>query len=132
MRRLVFALMVLLPTVCSAQDSVKEIPAFYLRPNLINLIDDAPGIIDNGYLLIDNYKTADQFFDHIPPDVDLDSERLIIFSWKGSVTDKIIYDKAGNTYNFVYIKGKMINPKQHIKIVSVPKKNDWLYHRVLE
>lgn len=126
---IVFALV---GSVCFAQDSVKEIPTFYLRPELYNTVVEYPVVIQNGYAFVDNFQMAEKYFDHLPPDVDFGSEQVIIFAWNGSGADNIEYEKMENIYHFVYKRGQTKDLKQHIKIVSIPKKNEWIFHRVLD
>lgn len=119
-------------SVCLAQDSVKEIPSFYLRPELYNTVSEYPLVIQNGYAFVDNYTLAERYFDHLPPEVNFDAEQVVIFAWNGSGQDKIEYEKIDDVYHFVYKRGKTKDLKQHLKIVSVPKKNEWIFHRVLD
>lgn len=132
MRRLVFALTVLVPTVCSAQEDVREIPTFYLRPEIYNSVVEHPAVISNGYAFVDSVQLADKYFDHLPPEVNFDAEQVVIFAWNGSGQDKIEYEKIDDVYHFVYKRGQTRDLKQHLKIVSVPKKNEWIFHRVLD
>ena len=121
--------------ICSttfAQDSVKEIPSFYLRPELYNVVVEYPLVIQNGYAFVDSFQMADKYFDHLPPEVNFDAEQVVIFAWNGSGQDKIEYEKIDDVYHFVYKRGNTKDLKQHLKIVSIPKKNDWIFHRVLD
>lgn len=119
-------------SVCLAGDSVKEIPSFYLRPELYNTVVEYPVVIQNGYAFVDSFQLAEKYFDHLPPEVDFDSEQVVIFAWNGSGQDRIDYEKIDDVYHFVFKRGQTKDLKQHIKIVSVPKKNEWIFHRVLD
>jgi len=122
----------LVGSVCFAQDSVKEIPSFYLRPELYNSVVEYPLVIQNGYAFVDSFQIAEKYFDHLPPEVNFDAEQVVIFAWNGSGQDKIEYEKMDNVYHFVFKRGQTKDLKQHIKIVSIPKKNEWIFHRVLD
>jgi len=113
-------------------DEVREIPSIYLKPEFHSAFADYPLVVDNGYISIDNIEIAKKFIEPLPPDLNLDSERAIVFAWHGSDQDKIIYDQREDIYHFVYKKGMSDNMVHHIKIIIVPKKNDWLFHRVIE
>lgn len=129
----IFAIVLLLTgSVCFGADEIKEIPSFYLRPELYQSFADYPFIIQNGYAFIDSFQKAEKYFDHLPPEVNFDSEQVVVFAWNGSGQDKIEYEKMENVYHFVYKRGQTKDLKQHIKIVSIPKKNEWIFHRVLD
>jgi len=132
MNKFYVAMFLLAGSVCSAQDSVKEIPAFYLRPELYNVVVEYPMVIQNGYAFVDSFQLAQKYFDTLPPEVDFDAEKVVIFAWNGSGQDKIDYEKIDGVYHFVYKRGKTRDLKQHLKIVSIPKQDEWIFHRVLD
>ena len=131
MFRLLFVFSVLFSSVGFGEE-LKEIPAIYLRPELYNSVVEYPLVIQNGYAFVDSVQMAEKYFDHLPPEVNFDSEQVVIFAWNGSGQDKIEYEKMEDVYHFVYKRGQTKDLQQHIKIVSIPKKNNWLYHRVIE
>ena len=130
MKKLFFALC-MLPGFCFAEE-VKEIPSFYIRPEIYNGVVEYPAVISTGYVFVDSFQAAERYFDHLPPEVNFDAEQVIIFAWSGSGQDKIEYEKIDNIYHFVYKRGQAKDLKHHLKIVSVPKKYDWIFHRVLD
>lgn len=128
----ILAMFLIMFSSSAIAEEIKEIPSFYLRPELYTSFVETPAIISNGYVIADNIGTAQQFFDHLPPDVDFDTEKVVVFAWNGSVGDKIEYEKIDGVYNFVFKRGLTNDLQQHLKIVSIPKKYDWLFHRVYE
>ena len=125
-----FFMLCMLPGFCLGEE-VKEIPPFYLRPELYNSFVEYPAVVENGYAFVDSFQVAEKYFDHLPPDVDFDSEQVVIFAWHGSGQDKIEYEKMEDVYHFVYKHGMTKDLVHHVKIVAIPKKYDWLYHRVV-
>lgn len=130
MKKLFFVLS-MLPGFCFGEE-LKELPSFYLKPEFHSVFAEYPLVVDNGYVELDSVQMAQRFIDPLPPDVNFDSHRAIVFAWYGSGGDKIAHEKIENTYHFVYKHGMTKDLTHHVKIIIVPKKYDWLYHRVLQ
>lgn len=126
-----FVVLFMLPGFCFAEE-IREIPSFYLKPEFHSMFAEYPLVVDNGYVVLDSVQRAGQFIDPLPPDVNFDSETAIVFAWNGSDADKIDYEKIDNIYHFVYKHGLTNNIQHHVKIMVIPKKYDWLYHRVIK
>jgi len=121
----------MLPSFCFANE-LKEVPSIYINPKLEKVFWEHPSIISNGYVVVNDLKKANYFFDHIPPDANFDSQDIIIFAWSGSTDDCIDYSAEEATYHFVYKKGMTQELTKHIKLFVMDKNDNWLYHRVLE
>ena len=129
-----FYLLVLSCFFSLENESIKEIPSIYIKPEVREIFYDYPLIIENGYVFLDNKNKAQGFFDPIPPEANFDRQNIIIFAWKGSGQDKIDYeyDNIGKIHNFVYKRGLTKDHKEHVKIISINKEEKWLFHRVLD
>ena len=132
MNKLYILIFMFFGSICFGEDKIKEIPSIYIRPVLYNSLYNHPPVLKNGYVLVEDIETAKKFFDTLPPDANFDKEDVIIFAWNGSEDDKVDYSLDEETYHFVYKRGVSKNNIQHFKIVVLPKKNDWLFHRVLD
>lgn len=125
-------IMCFVPVPVFAND-LKELPFFYIDIETRTQLEDYPQTISNGYVVIESISQAQKFFNPIPPDVDFDSENVIMFVWGGSGQDKIDYDRDEDAvYNFVYKRGMTKDYYLHTKLYVMKKRDRFIFHRVLE
>lgn len=114
-------------------ENLKEIPYIYLNEETRNTVNSYPAQLnDEGFIFLTSISMAQKVYDHLPPDVNFDSENVIVFSWGGSGGDYIVYDKdqSEDVYHFVLKRGLTRDYRSHIKMYVIPKNSSFLFHKV--